>query len=124
MVAAIVAVSFAALAAAQETEAAQAWAGLAGMPLVDGLPERHGLDRPAVLVVGLAPEGPATRAGLQTSDILTSADGDAISEPYDWLVALRGRPPGTVVELEILREDTTLSLELTLEARPEEDEGS
>jgi len=121
MVITVAAISCITLAGAQETEVARSWAGMAGMPLVGDLPARHGVDRPAILVVGLHPEGPARGAGLQTSDVLLSADGSAIDDPYGWIDSLKARPPGTVVELEVQRDEATLQLELTLAPPPEDD---
>lgn len=89
------------------------------MPLVGDMPSRFGVDQPAVLVVGLHPEGPAIRAGLRTSDILTAADGAALTDPYGWLDSFKERSPGSVVVLEVQRDGATLQIELTLETPPE-----
>lgn len=121
MVVALVLISCVALVSAQERSTAQSWAGLAGMPLVGDMPARHGLDQAAILVVGVHPEGPAVRAGLQTSDVLLRADDSAIDDPYGWIDGLRSRPPGTVVELEVQRDEATLRVELTLGTPPDDD---
>lgn len=125
VVAAIIAVSCVMLASAQESEPVQSWAGMAGMPLVGDMLAGRGLDQPAILVVALHPEGPAFRDGIQTSDVLLAADGATITDPYGWLADIKTRPPGTVVELEIRRDDETLRLDLTLGTIPEDvDAGS
>ena len=73
-------------------------------------------------VLGVIPGSPADVAGLRIDDEVISLDGKpAISAP-NLVREIRGRAMGAKVALVVLRADTQLTLSLTVEARPDDDE--
>ena len=62
----------------------------------------EGRDR-ALLVVGLADDGPAAAAGVNVGDLIVSIDGKAASSSEDLLDRLSGRPAGEPVVLGMVR---------------------
>ena len=97
-----------------EGQVVRSYAGFAGMrpPAgMSGMAEGGG-----VLVVNVAPDGPAARAGLQLRDIILEADGEPILDGVEWQRnELPQIPPGTTVALTVLRGQERLQIELTLD---------
>ena len=69
---------------------------------------------PGVRVLSLSVPGPATAAGLRKDDIITSADGTAVSSMAGLIVHARERDPGNPIVLEVLRNERPISITLTL----------
>ena len=67
----------------------------------------------------------AARSGLRQGDILTSFDGETLDayreqDLGDWKTLIEEYPVGEAVEVELLRDETTLTLSLPLEDAPRE----
>lgn len=62
----------------------------------------------------LAPQSPAMLAGLQEDDVLLEMDDQTIGDTADYMMALKARPPGTVVRLKILRRNQEQDITITL----------
>jgi hypothetical protein len=60
---------------------------------------------------------PAGKAGLQAGDILTQFGDKPIKNLYDFTYALRASEVGDVVEVQVLREEETVTATVTLEQR-------
>lgn len=78
----------------------------------EGLSTYFGGQREGALVIDVAPETPAARAGLRPGDVIVRAGGDEVSNPEDVRRALNGAEEGQVA-LEVIRQGRrqTLSLE-------------
>lgn len=83
-----------------------------------GLQERNG-----ILVQHLDEEGPAAKAGVMRGDLLTSANGTALSRAADLHRALAGTSPGEQLRLELVRGTDEKQLDVTLGTEPEPEEG-
>lgn len=86
---------------------------VAGAELTDitpGLASYFGTDS-GVLVVRVAPETPAARAGLRDGDVIVAAEGQAVSDVAELRWAL-SRPGANELSLEVLRERQRLTLTL------------
>ena len=70
------------------------------------------MPQPAVIGDVLA-DGPAEQAGFRSGDKVVSANGEIISSWRDWVVFLRARP-GERVPVEILRQGSRLTLDLSI----------
>jgi serine protease Do len=71
-----------------------------------------------VLVTDIVEGGPAERAGIRTSDVVVSFEGDPISESYRlrWLTANAG--PGRTVRMGVWRSGRLHEMRVTLVAKP------
>ncbi len=77
------------------------------------LPVQHG-----VLIQDVTPGGPAESAGIQTDDIITALDNHTIDETHTLRSLLFQYHVGDTVTATVLRNGQTLSLKVTLIARP------
>ena len=66
----------------------------------------------------LSSTGPAARAGMQQSDVITNFNGTTITSASDLLTALAQTKPGQTVNVTINRNGTTHSLRVTLGELP------
>ncbi len=91
-------------------EVVRGWLGAGNVP---------GTDNQGATIGDVYKGTPAARAGLQPGDVVEMVDG----EPIDDFEGLRARIgtklPGDPVELQVRRDDRTLALSVTLEARPD-----
>ena len=70
-----------------------------------------------VLVDGVTPKGPASKAGIKKGDILLSLDGKKVDGAYELRALADGLRPGQSVEAEVLRAGKTPKLELVVGRR-------
>ena len=94
-----------------DVRANRVWGRLSGLP---ARAERYGFsglwvnnEQGRVLVASVSPGSPAAEAGLQAGDEITGA-------PFDQLVAILGRPAGTVIQIEYRRGGEARRTRLTL----------
>lgn len=102
---------------------ARGWLGIQTTDITPNVAESHGLDPELVgaLVVGAFAGDPADAAGIEAGDVVIRI-GDATIESADDLVREIARTaPGTVVEIEVLRNDEPVVVQVTLGERPSED---
>jgi serine protease Do len=81
-----------------------------------GLAQPHG-----ALVVRVEPRGPAARAGVQAGDIILQVNGHAVANSTDLPMLIGSMRPGTRVQLQIWRKNSSLHLDATAatQAQPE-----
>lgn len=85
----------------------------------EALAEHLGLDRNATLLVREVTEGgPAHKAGLRRSDIITVLDGAGGADHAGLQRVLAGKKPGDVLRLSILRKGVVSNLDVVLGAEP------
>jgi serine protease Do len=68
------------------------------------------------------PASPAERAGIKPGDIVTRFDGRALDGFDELIRAIREKKPGDKVKIEVRRASRTLTLELVIGSRGENDE--
>ncbi len=66
------------------------------------------------LVAEVTPDSPASRAGLQAGDVITSLDGHQVSDQRDLARSVAAVRPGTAVTLTVLRNGEPQELHATL----------
>lgn len=71
-------------------------------------------DRFGIVVNRVFPGGPAERGGLHPQDIIMSIDGNAVESVNKTLDLVAQSEPGTVLTLEVKREEETLTLQVTV----------
>jgi len=72
-----------------------------------------------VLVQDVTSASPASSAGLQVNDVITALNGTPLDESHPLRTLLFQHQPGDSVTLSVQRGSQTLSVKLTLAARPE-----
>jgi S1-C subfamily serine protease len=66
----------------------------------------------------IQPNSPAEKAGLKDGDIITAINGKAVDAEHPLDALLVQFAPGDTVQLSVLRDGSTISVELTLGTRP------
>ena len=72
----------------------------------------------ALIVLSLAPEGPAASAGVLMGDILVSLAGAPVADTDDIQTVLEGRPVGEAVEAGIVRGGVSRTINVVVGERP------
>ena len=108
-----------------------AYLGIRGMAITPALKDALGLpvDR-GVYIVGVTVDGPAAKAGIVASgagqggqpgaggDIITAIDGRTVASVDDIASYLNGKSPGDPVTLTVVRDGSTISVNVTLGTWP------
>jgi serine protease Do len=68
------------------------------------------------LVAQVEPNGPGSKAGLKTGDVINGVDGQSVQDAGELQVQVGQRRPGTTVNLDVLRDGKTMKVPVTLEA--------
>lgn len=77
-----------------------------------GLPIQNG-----AAVIGIIPDSPAAKAGIQRGDILTRMAGDDITEVNPYLNILVKQQPNSTVPITLLRNGKEVSVDVAISAR-------
>ncbi len=72
------------------------------------------------LVYQVFTDTPAEQAGLERGDVIVEADGTGIENDSDLFSLLRRRDPGDKVAFTVVRDGKEQTIEVTLDARPED----
>jgi serine protease Do len=90
-----------------------------------GLAKALGLDKPRGALVGeVQPGEPAEKAGIRSGDIILKVDQSEVGRSEDLPRIIARHAPGSKVRLEILRERTVHTVELTLAEVQDEPQGA
>ncbi len=95
------------------------WLGVAIQDLSPDLSAALSLgDQDGVLIAAVQPDSPAARAGLKDGDVVTAVNGKAIDSlgKFRNIIAAKGK--GKKVALSVIRDGKTLTIDVTLGARP------
>lgn len=83
------------------------------------LAKKLGLKVPqGALVNDLVASGPAEKAGIQHGDVITGVNGNPIKDSKELQSVIAGMKPGKAVELEIVRDGKTQTINVQLEEQP------
>ncbi|HEX6796816.1 MAG TPA: trypsin-like peptidase domain-containing protein, partial [Ktedonobacterales bacterium] len=107
----------------QLTSTGQGFIGIQAQDVTPQLAAQDGLSvQSGVLVTGFSNDAagasPAQQAGLQTGDVITAVNGQAISGGDDLAGDLLTRAPGSQVTLTVVRGTSQMSVAVTLGERP------
>lgn len=84
---------------------------------VEGIDSTEG--RGGAVLLRVLPETPAARAELQADDLVVSIAGFPVTSFQDLAALIRSFQPGDVVQLELIRDDEQLTVDVELSTRPE-----
>ena len=98
---------------------ARGWLGVALRPVVvpDALVEQAG-QHVAMMVMSLAEQGPAAKAGVTAGDILLTIDGTTLRDMRQLMARLSEDNVGKSVELRLIRGGQIIKLDTQIGARP------
>lgn len=71
------------------------------------------------IVKDVVADGAAAKAGLKSGDLITALDGKPVTNPTDLTALVRAAAGGSAVELTILRDGKTQTIDVTLGSLPE-----
>ena len=73
-------------------------------------------DTRGAMVMGVQPDSPAEKAGIEVGDVIRAVDGTAINRASDLPPIIGNMAPGTKVRLEVFREGRSRNFDVTLAA--------
>jgi serine protease Do len=99
------------------------WLGVSIQEVTPELARQFKLDKDrGTLVAGVVEGSPAEKAGLKHGDVITEFGGKQVDEPYNLRNIVAGTPPGTEVEMKVIRDGETRTLKVTIEELPTEEQ--
>lgn len=98
-------------------EVGEYWLGIQLSELTDSLRTQLGI-KSGVVVSGVMPDSPASKADVKPHDVVVEVSGKAIDEPSD-LIGVVNESKGKELELTLIRSAKKLTLKLTPTKRPE-----
>lgn len=105
--------------AAAEGGTRQGFLGVSSMAVA--IPDRQRgsrVERYGLLISQVAGDSPAATGGLLVGDVIVAFDGEAVQEPEDLLMRLRGDRLGKAVPVTVIRGLQTLDVPITIGERP------
>src|SRR5215475_11395044 len=73
------------------------------------------------LVAQVEPNSPGAKAGLKTGDVITAIDGQSVNDSGELQVVVGQKQPGTTINLDVVRNGSSLKVPVTLEAMGKRD---
>ena len=95
------------------------WVGIEVQEITPEIAESFGLKSTSgALIAGVLRNGPADRAGVRPGDVLVAVGGKKVTDSSSLSNLIASLPPGKIVQLRMLREQTEMQLMVTVEKRP------
>jgi serine protease Do len=82
-----------------------------------GIPKNRGS-----FIQSIEPGGPADKAGLKVGDVVTSVNGQAVTQDQSLSYLVNNLQPGTRAPLTVLRDGKTLTVTASIAARPSDEQ--
>jgi Do/DeqQ family serine protease len=96
------------------------WLGARLQAVTPEIAESLGLRSPTgALVASVVPSGPAARAGLKSSDLITAIDGQAVDDPNAFDYRFATHPLGGTSQIDVQRGGKPIRLAVPLERAPD-----
>jgi Do/DeqQ family serine protease len=96
------------------------WLGARLQAVTPEIADSLGLRSPSgALVANVVPNGPAARAGLKSSDLITAIDGQTVDDPNAFDYRFATRPIGGTAQVDVQRGGKPLRLNIALETAPD-----
>jgi serine protease Do len=95
------------------------WIGVQIQPVTQDIADSMGLKQAkGALVADPQKEGPAAMAGIESGDVITTVNGEAIKDARELARVIAGLPPGSDVKLDVLHNGKGKVVNLTLGQLP------
>jgi serine protease Do len=95
------------------------WIGVQIQPVTPEIADSLGMKKPGgALVAEPQKDGPAVKAGIQAGDVIASVNDKPVIDARDLARKIGGLPPGTTVQLGVLRSGSEKTVNLTLGELP------
>ncbi|RJR22487.1 MAG: DegQ family serine endoprotease [Nitrospiraceae bacterium] len=95
------------------------WLGVSIQEITPELARQFQLDKDfGTLVADVVEGSPAEKAGILHGDVIIEFGGKQVDEPYNLRNIVAGTPPGTAVEMKVIRNGETIALKVTIEELP------
>ncbi|MFH5831508.1 Do family serine endopeptidase [Halalkalibaculum sp. DA3122] len=102
-------------------EVQRGYLGITGDGVDRTMARALGLEKPqGVIVGGVVDGGPASEAGLQEGDVITTLDGEAVDGWFSFRTEIASKRPGTEVEFGVIRDGEELDITVTLGQLPDD----
>ena len=96
----------------------RAWLGVGLQPLTVELAKKFGVNEgEGVLVNEVFDKDPAAVAGIKPGDVITKIDGSLVDSPNKLSRLVAGLPPGSTVNVEVVRDGRRIQLDVALSER-------
>lgn len=95
-----------------------AYLGLQPAPLTPEIARELHVSRDGVLVYGVAPDGPAAKAGIRAGDVLTAVGTQQVTSVEELFAGLRQHDPGERVAISYVRDSQTHTAQAQITDRP------
>jgi Do/DeqQ family serine protease len=98
------------------------WLGAKLQGVTPDIADSLGLKTPSgALIASVVPGGPAARAGLKASDLITAIDGQPVEDPNAFDYRFATHPLGGSSQIDVIRGGKALKLSVALETAPDRD---
>ena len=103
----------------QYGQALRGWIGIELQTLTPDLASSFNApDTEGVIVTGVFRNGPAHKAGLRPSDIITHIQGQKVNDPVNAILMISEVHPTDKITLQVIRKNQTIKLEMKASMRP------
>jgi len=97
------------------------WIGVQVQPVTQDIADSLGLKQPRGAIVDEPQSGsPAANAGIKAGDVITAVNGKAVKDSRDLARRISETAPGTTVKLDVMRQGSEKSFEVTLGKLPDQ----
>ncbi|MEO8317716.1 MAG: Do family serine endopeptidase [Bradyrhizobium sp.] len=101
------------------------WIGVQIQPVTSDIADSMGLQKSeGALVTEPQANGPAAKAGIESGDVITSVNGEAVKDPRELARTIGGLAPGSAVKLNVLHKGKDAVVNLTLGQLPNAQEAN
>ena len=95
------------------------WIGVQIQPVTQDIADSLGMNKAeGALVSEPQANGPAAKAGIESGDVITSVNGEAVKDPRELARTIGGLAPGNAVKLNVLHKGKDEAVNLTLGQLP------